>query len=184
MVGAVRQHNGRNDKTSFIIVDAQSVKNTDTAEEKGYDGGKLVSGIKRHIAVDTQGLPHAIHITTAKVTTGQEHWRRSACTKPRSLMSKTCWQMRATRVRNLPMPCGKSSGVPSKSPSAANSTPSPSSPNDGWWSVPSRGSKNAADSGKTANENLPQASTWPFSLSSSYSSKDYEQALRDRGPPR
>ena len=68
MVGAVRQHNGRNDKTSFIIVDAQSVKNTDTAEEKGYDGGKLVSGIKRHIAVDTQGLPHAIHITTANVT--------------------------------------------------------------------------------------------------------------------
>jgi transposase len=27
-----------------------------------------VSGIKRHIAVDTQGLPHAIHITTADVT--------------------------------------------------------------------------------------------------------------------
>ena len=68
MVGAVRQHNGRNDKTSFLIVDAQSVKNTDTAEEKGYDGGKLVSGIKRHLAVDTQGLPHAIHITTANVT--------------------------------------------------------------------------------------------------------------------
>ena len=27
-----------------------------------------VSGIKRHIAVDTQGLPHAIHVTTADVT--------------------------------------------------------------------------------------------------------------------
>jgi len=27
-----------------------------------------VSGIKRHIAVDTQGFPHAIHITTANVT--------------------------------------------------------------------------------------------------------------------
>jgi transposase len=49
-------------------VDAQSVKNTDTAEEKGYDAGKKISGIKRHIAVDTQGLPHAIHITTANVT--------------------------------------------------------------------------------------------------------------------
>jgi transposase len=68
VVGAVRQNNGRNEKTSFIIVDAQSVKNTDTAEEKGFDGGKLVSGIKRHIAVDTQGLPHAIHVTTANVT--------------------------------------------------------------------------------------------------------------------
>jgi transposase len=68
VVGAVRQHSGRTETTSFIIVYAQNVKNTDTAEEKGYDGGKLVSGIKRHIAVDTQGLPHAIHLTTANVT--------------------------------------------------------------------------------------------------------------------
>jgi transposase len=44
------------------------VKNTDTAESKGYDAGKKISGIKRHIAVDTQGLPHAIHITTANIT--------------------------------------------------------------------------------------------------------------------
>ena len=44
------------------------VKNTDTAGHKGYDAGKKVSGIKRHIAVDTQGLPHAIHVTTADVT--------------------------------------------------------------------------------------------------------------------
>jgi transposase len=38
------------------------------AKEKGYDAGKKVSGIKRHIAVDTSGLPHAIHVTTANVT--------------------------------------------------------------------------------------------------------------------
>jgi transposase len=44
------------------------VKNTDCAEHKGYDAGKKVSGIKRHIAVDTQGLPHAIAVTTADVT--------------------------------------------------------------------------------------------------------------------
>jgi hypothetical protein len=49
-------------------VDAQSVKNTDSAENKGYDAGKKVSGIKRHLAVDTQGLPHALHVTTANVT--------------------------------------------------------------------------------------------------------------------
>ena len=51
-----------------MIVDAQSVKNTDTAKNKGYDAGKKVSGIKRHIAVDTQGLPHAVAVTTAEVT--------------------------------------------------------------------------------------------------------------------
>lgn len=50
------------------IVDAQSVKNTESAENKGYDAGKKVSGIKRHIIVDTNGLPHAITITTANIT--------------------------------------------------------------------------------------------------------------------
>ena len=67
-VGAARRSNGRKERTSFCIVDSQSVKNTDSAENKGYDSGKKVSGIKRHIAVDTQGLPHAIHVTTANVT--------------------------------------------------------------------------------------------------------------------
>lgn len=68
MVGEDRNNDGRKTKTSFCILDAQSVKNTDTAKNKGYDAGKKVSGIKRHIAVDTRGLPHAIHITTANVT--------------------------------------------------------------------------------------------------------------------
>lgn len=68
MVGQVRVKHGRKEQTSLCIIDAQSVKNTDTAEERGYDAGKKVSGIKRHIAVDTQGLPHAIGITTANVT--------------------------------------------------------------------------------------------------------------------
>ena len=64
----IRVDDGRKEKTSFCIIDAQSVKNTDTAKNKGYDAGKKVSGIKRHIAVDTNGLPHAIHVTTADVT--------------------------------------------------------------------------------------------------------------------
>jgi transposase len=50
------------------IVDAQSVKNTESTENKGYDAGKKVSGIKRHIVVDTNGLPHAVTIATADVT--------------------------------------------------------------------------------------------------------------------
>ena len=42
---------------------------TPTAQtSKAIEPGKKVSGIKRHIAVDTQGLPHAIAITTADVT--------------------------------------------------------------------------------------------------------------------
>lgn len=50
------------------IVDAQSVKNTDTARQKGYDAGKKVSGIKRHIVVDTNCLLHGVEVTTANVT--------------------------------------------------------------------------------------------------------------------
>jgi transposase len=49
-------------------VDTQSVKNTDTSGQKGYDAGKKVPGIKRHLAVDTQGFPHALEVTTAEVT--------------------------------------------------------------------------------------------------------------------
>lgn len=61
-------HERRAEKTRFGILGAQSVKNADTAREKGYDAGKKVSGIKRHLTVDTQGLPHAIEVTTADVT--------------------------------------------------------------------------------------------------------------------
>lgn len=67
-VVAERRKQGRHEATTFLIIDAQSVKNTDTAMEKGYDAGKKVSGIKRHIAVDTQGLPHALAVTTADIT--------------------------------------------------------------------------------------------------------------------
>lgn len=63
-----RRSQQRHEETSFLIVDAQSVSNTDTAEQKGYDAGKKVSGIKRHIGVDTQGRPHLIEITSANET--------------------------------------------------------------------------------------------------------------------
>ena len=67
-MGAAREKLGRHAQPTLLIVDAQSVKNSDTAASKGYDAGKNVSGIKRHIAVDTQGLPHAVAVTTAEVT--------------------------------------------------------------------------------------------------------------------
>jgi len=68
VVSNIRIQDERKERTSFCVIDSQSVKNTDTAENKGYDAAKKISGIKRHLAVDTNGLPHAIHITTANVT--------------------------------------------------------------------------------------------------------------------
>ena len=46
LVASERVINGRQPKTSMIIVDSKSIKNTDTAEEKGYDGGKKNIGYK------------------------------------------------------------------------------------------------------------------------------------------
>ena len=63
------------------MLDAQSVKNTDTAALKGYDAGKRVSGIKRHIAVDTQGFPHAVAVTTAEVTDRKGALKALTCCK-------------------------------------------------------------------------------------------------------
>jgi transposase len=54
-------------KPTCLIIDSQSVKNTDCCnkETKGYDGGKKISGIKRHLLVDTMGLPQEIKVTPA-----------------------------------------------------------------------------------------------------------------------
>lgn len=71
MVGKARISKGWKEQTGFIMIDSQSVKNTDTARDKGYNVGKKVSGIKRHIIVDTEGLPHGILVTTADKTDRQ-----------------------------------------------------------------------------------------------------------------
>jgi hypothetical protein len=62
IVGDIRLIDVCSEKTSFVIIAALGVKNSDTAIDAGYDGSKLVYGIISSIAVDTQGLPHAIHI--------------------------------------------------------------------------------------------------------------------------
>ena len=67
MVKLVRNNDCRKDSPSLGIIDSKSVKNSDLPEEKGYDAGKKVSGIKLHIATDSMGLPHAIHVTTADI---------------------------------------------------------------------------------------------------------------------
>jgi len=84
----VREAAGRDREPTAGIIDAQSVKGAATvpAASRGFDGGKMVNGRKRHIVVDTLGLLLAVMVTAASVTdrsAGQtllarlreRHWR-------------------------------------------------------------------------------------------------------------
>ncbi|HMR19049.1 MAG TPA: IS5 family transposase [Sphingobacterium sp.] len=72
LVVAERQRQGRNPRASRGAVDSQSVKKVSFVHlDTGIDGGKLINGRKRHLAVDSLGLPLAIAVTSAQVYDGQ-----------------------------------------------------------------------------------------------------------------
>ena len=65
---AVRRREGRHKHATAGSIDSQTVKTGRTPSGiRGFDGGKLITGRKRHLLVDTCGLLLAVIVTSAAV---------------------------------------------------------------------------------------------------------------------
>lgn len=67
LVRLKRQGRGRSPEPTVAVIDSQSVRSGYPSSVKGVDGHKKIKGIKRQIAVDSDGRPLCISITPANV---------------------------------------------------------------------------------------------------------------------
>lgn len=68
---AARVKAGRRPSPSVAIIDSQSVKTSHVGGERGFDGGKKITGRKRHVLVDTMGFLLAVLVHSAGIHDSQ-----------------------------------------------------------------------------------------------------------------
>jgi putative transposase len=99
---AERQRLGRDPHPSAAIMDAQSVKTVEeSAHISGFDAHKRVKGRKRHLLVDTLGIPLSYSVTPADMHDTQGARRLLAGLKYFIPRLKTIWADSAYRGKDL-----------------------------------------------------------------------------------
>jgi putative transposase len=63
----IRLADDRKREPSAGTIDSQSVKGSECGGTRGYDAGKRINGIKRHVLVDTMGLLLMVMVLPANV---------------------------------------------------------------------------------------------------------------------
>jgi putative transposase len=106
----VRVQAGRSACPSVVIMDGQSVKTTERGGVRGFDAHQRVKGRKRHILVDTLGLPIANRVEPANISDRRAGALLLAGLGPLFPRIQTVSPMPATRAGSSRANCFRTTG--------------------------------------------------------------------------